>query len=97
MFSSDKVKVIEFHPTSCGNVCYWHLSHILGNTHNILPVIYKNDKEFDVELDKLDYTVDKLLNDVFCSENIFFKKVKSKSEYLNIYIIFNINYLKTIQ
>ena len=72
MFSSDKVKVIELHPTSCGNVCYWHLSHILGNTHNILPVIYKNDKEFDVELDKLDYTVDKLLNDVFCSENILF-------------------------
>jgi len=72
MFSSDKVKVIELHPTSCGNVCYWHLSHILGNTHNILPVKYKNDKEFDVELDKLDYTVDKLLNDVFCSENILF-------------------------
>ena len=74
MFSSDKVKVIELHPTSCGNVCYWHLSHILGNTHNILPVKYKNDKEFDVELDKLDYTVDKLINDVFCSDNILFKK-----------------------
>ena len=72
MFSSDKVKVIELHPTSCGNVCYWHLSHILGNTHNILPVKYKNDKEFDVELDKLDYTVDKLINDVFCSDNILF-------------------------
>jgi hypothetical protein len=72
MFSSDKVKIIELHPTSCGNVCYWHLSHILGNTHNILPVKYKNDKEFDVELDKLDYTVDKLLNDVFCSDNILF-------------------------
>jgi hypothetical protein len=70
MFSSDKVKVIELHPTNCGNVCYWHLSHILSNTHNILPVKYKNDKEFDVELDKLDYTVDKLINDVFCVENI---------------------------
>ena len=70
MFSSDKVKVIELHPTNCGNVCYWHLSHILSNTHNMLPVKYKNDIEFDVELDKLDYTVDKLLNDVFCVENI---------------------------
>ena len=38
----------------------------------MLPVKYKNDREFDVELDKLDYTVDKLLNDVFCSENILF-------------------------
>jgi len=70
IFSSDKVKIIELYPENLGNVCYWHLSQVIGNTHYVLPVQNKNEIEFDVSVEQLDYTIDKLLNDVFCVENI---------------------------
>ncbi len=70
IFSSPQAKIIELHPDNCGNVCYWHLSHIIENTYTMLLVKSVSDLAFDVNLEQLDYTVNNLLNDLFCIENI---------------------------
>ena len=42
IFASSNAKIIELHPDNCGNVCYWHLSRIINNTHIMLLVKYNN-------------------------------------------------------
>ena len=70
IFCGDKSKVIELHPINCGDMYYWNLSNIIDNTYNILPVKYKENGLININIDELDYTIDKLLNDIFCIDNI---------------------------
>ena len=70
IFSSPNAKIIELHPDNCGNVCYWHLSQIINNTHIMLLVKSISQLEFTVNLEQLDITVSNLLNNLFCIDNI---------------------------
>ena len=70
IFSSSQAKIIELHPDNCGNVCYWHLSHVLENTHIMLLAKSISNSEIEVNIKELDYTINKLINDVFSIDNI---------------------------
>ena len=37
LFSSRGIQILEFMPTSTPNVCYWHLSELLGNKYTLIP------------------------------------------------------------
>ena len=70
IFSSPECKILELHPENSGNMCYWHLSNILKNDHTILYVKNISKNQIVVNLEQLDYTVNKLLDDIFNIDNI---------------------------
>ena len=49
---------------------YWHLSNILQNEHTILSVKNIPKNQIVVNLEQLDYTVNKLLDDIFNIDNM---------------------------
>ena len=70
IFASSDCKILELHPENCGNMYYWHLSNILQNNHTILSVKNIPKSQIVVNLEQLDYTVNKLLDDIFNIDNI---------------------------
>ena len=62
LFCSDKTKVIELKNNN--NLCYWHLCNIIKIEHTIIPFTS------DINIEQLDYTIDKVLNTVFSLDNI---------------------------
>ena len=56
-----------------GNVCYWHLAELLGLNYKILQTGGNSSNGLDVDVVKLNYTVGKLLNNVFTVENTYLK------------------------
>ena len=70
IFASSECKILELHPEDSGNMCYWHLSNILENNHNILSVKNTGKNQVYVNLEQLDYTVNKLLDDIFNIDNM---------------------------
>jgi hypothetical protein len=37
LFSATGTRIIEFMPIQHPNLCYWHLSEMLGNTYSMIP------------------------------------------------------------
>ena len=70
IFASSDCKILELHPENCANMYYWHLSNILQNEHTILSVKNIPKNQIVVNLEQLDYTVNKLLDDIFNIDNI---------------------------
>jgi hypothetical protein len=43
MIFSQSVNIVEFMPLAQPNICYWHLSEVLGNTYRMIPVPSEDD------------------------------------------------------
>tara|TARA_Y100000768_G_scaffold103261_1_gene75478 strand:- start:123 stop:3845 length:3723 start_codon:yes stop_codon:yes gene_type:complete len=73
IFSPKGAKVIELMTEEMGNVCYWHLAELLGLNYKIVQTGGNSSSGLDVDVVKLNYTVGKLLNNVFTVENTYLK------------------------
>ena len=71
IFSPKGTNIIELMTNEMGNICYWHLAELLEMNYKIVPVNGTAEIGLDVDIEKLNYTVDKLLNNIFTIENMY--------------------------
>jgi len=53
LFSSSGIPIVEFMPLEQPNVCYWHLSEVLGNRYYMIPCPSEQDYCMQVDCAKL--------------------------------------------
>ncbi len=64
IFSKKGIKIIEFMPIEHPNICYWHLSEVVGHQYNMIPVNEVDGGKLSVDMGEVQPILSELLADV---------------------------------